>query len=60
MKLRQQQKHLIEIILDEIEEKVEEMQTEEYLLNTEDYDMKKDFFYLLRMVDKARKELKNE
>lgn len=47
-------------MLDEIEEKVEEMQTEEYLLNTEDYDMKKDFFYLLRMVDKARKELKNE
>ena len=58
MKLRQEQKQRLEFILDTIEEKLEEMQTEEYLLNTEDYDMKKDFFDLLLMIDKARKELK--
>jgi len=58
MKLRPEQKQRLEFILDTIEEKLEEMQTEEYLLNTEDYDMKKDFFDLLLMIDKARKELK--
>ena len=58
MKLRPVQKQRLEFILDTIEEKLEEMQTEEYLLNTEDYDMKKDFFDLLLMIDKARKELK--
>ena len=58
MKLRPEQKQRLEFILDAIEEKLEEMQTEEYLLNTEDYDMKKDFFDLLLMIDKARKELK--
>ena len=34
------------------------MQTEEYQLNTEDYDVSKDFLSLLRAIDKARKELK--
>jgi len=58
VKLRPEQKQRLEFILDTIEEKLEEMQTEEYLLNTEDYDMKKDFFDLLLMIDKARKELK--
>jgi len=58
MKLRPEQKQRLEFILDTIEEKLEEMQTEEYLLNTEDYDMKKDFFDLLLMINKARKELK--
>jgi len=58
MKLRQEQKQRLEFILDAIEEKLEEMQTEEYLLNTEDYDMKKDFFHLLRMLDRARREIK--
>ena len=60
MKLRPEQtvKNKLISILDDIEEKLEEMQTEEYLLNTEDYDMKKDFFDLLLMIDKARKELK--
>ena len=45
-------------ILDDIEEKLEEMQTEEYQLNTEDYDFNKDLFKLLRLIDMARKELK--
>ena len=45
-------------ILDDIEEKLEEMQTEEYQLNTEDYDLNKDLFKLLRLIDMARKELK--
>ena len=58
MKLRQEQKQRLEFILDTIEEKLEEMQTEEYLLNTEDYDMKKDFFDLLLMINKARREIK--
>jgi len=34
------------------------MQTEEYQLNTEDYDLNKDLFKLLRLIDMARKELK--
>ena len=45
-------------ILDDIEEKLEEMQTEEYQLNTEDCDLNKDLFKLLRLIDMARKELK--
>jgi len=61
MKLRQEQtvKNKLISILDDIEEKLEEMQTEEYQLNTEDYDLNKDLFNLLRLIDKAR-EIKKE
>ena len=60
MKLRPEQtvKNKLISILDDIEEKVEEMQTEEYQLNTEDYDLNKDLFKLLRLIDMAKKELK--
>ena len=60
MKLRPEQtvKNKLISILDDIEEKLEEMQTEEYQLNTEDYDLNKDLFKLLRLIDMARKELK--
>ena len=60
MKLRQEQtvKNKLISILDDIEEKLEEMQTEEYQLNTEDYDLNKDVFKLLRLIDMVRKELK--
>ena len=60
MKLRPKQtiKNKLISILDDIEEKLEEMQTEEYQLNTEDYDLNKDLFKLLRLIDMARKELK--
>ena len=60
MKLKQEQtvKNKLISILDDIEEKLEEMQTEEYQLNTEDYDLNKDLFKLLRLIDMARKELK--
>jgi|TARA_R110000787_G_scaffold228403_2_gene336101 hypothetical protein len=60
MKLRQEQtvKNKLISILDDIEEKLEEMQTEEYQLNTEDYDLNKDLFKLLRLIDMVRKELK--
>ena len=60
MKLRPKQtvKNKLIYILDDIEEKLEEMQTEEYQLNTEDYDLNKDLFKLLRLIDMARKELK--
>ena len=49
MKLRPEQtvKNKLISILDDIEEKLEEMQTEEYQLNTEDYDLNKDLFKLL-------------
>jgi|TARA_A100001515_G_scaffold4454_1_gene4416 hypothetical protein len=59
MKLRPTQtvKNRLISILDDIEEKLEEMQTEEYQLNTEDYDLNKDLFKLLRLIDMARKEL---
>ena len=59
MKLRPEQtvKNKLISILDDIEEKLEEMQTEEYQLNTEDYDLNKDLFKLLRLIDMARKEL---
>ena len=60
MKLRPEEtvKNKLIYILDDIEEKLEEMQTEEYQLNTEDYDLNKDLFKLLRLIDIARKELK--
>jgi len=60
VKLRPEQtvKNKLISILDDIEEKLEEMQTEEYQLNTEDYDLNKDLFKLLRLIDMARKELK--
>ena len=60
MKLRPEQtvKNKLISILDDIEEKLEEMQTDEYHLNTEDYDFNKDLFKLLRLIDMARKELK--
>jgi len=60
MKLRPEQtvKNKLISILDDIEEKLEEMQTEEYQLNTEDYDLNKDLFKLLRLIDMVRKELK--
>jgi len=60
MKLRQEQtvKNKLISILDDIEEKLEEMQTEEYQLNTEDYDLNKDLFKLLRLIDMVKKELK--
>ena len=60
MKLRPKQtvKNKLISILDDIEEKLEEMQTDEYLLNTEDYDLNKALFKLLRLIDMARKELK--
>jgi len=60
MKLRQEQtvKNKLISILDDIEGKLEEMQTEEYQLNTEDYDLNKDLFKLLRLIDMVRKELK--
>ena len=60
MKLRPEQtvKNKLISILDDIEEKLEEMQTEEYQLNTEDCDFNKDLFKLLRLIDMARKELK--
>ena len=60
MKLRPEQtvKNKLISILDDIEEKLEEMQTEEYQLNTEDCDLNKDLFKLLRLIDMARKELK--
>jgi len=58
MKLRPIQITKLESIFNYIEEKIEKMQTEEYQLNTEDYDVSKDFLSLLRAIDKARKELK--
>ena len=56
MKLRQQQLSKIEQLLDALEEKVEQMEQEEYM----SFDLGKDLQAVSFMIDKIREEIENE
>ena len=56
MKLRQQQINKIEQLFDELEEKIEQMEQQDYMT----YDLGKDLQALLFMLDKLREEIENK
>ena len=56
MKLRQQQLSKIEQLLDALEEKLEQMEQQEYM----SFDLGKDLQAVSFMIDKIREEIENE
>ena len=56
MKLRQQQLSKIEQLLDALEEKLEQMEQQEYM----SFDLGKDLQAVSFMLDKIREEIENE
>ena len=56
MKLRQQQINKIEQLLDALEEKLEQMEQQEYM----SFDLRKDLQAVSFMLDKIREEIENE
>ena len=56
MKLRQQQINKIEQLLDALEEKLEQMEQQEYM----SFDLGKDLQAVSFMIDKIREEIENE
>jgi len=56
MKLRQQQITRMETILNSIEEKLEQMEQQDYIT----FDLSKDLRSLQAMLDDLREEIKNE
>ena len=56
MKLRQQQINKIEQLLDALEEKLEQMDQQEYM----SFDLGKDLQAVSFMIDKIREEIENE
>ena len=56
MKLRQQQINKIEQLLDALEEKLEQMEQQEYM----SFDLGKDLQAVSFMLDKIREEIENE
>ena len=56
MKLRQQQINKIEQLLDALEEKLEQMEQQEYM----SFDLEKDLQAVSFMLDKIREEIENE
>ena len=56
MKLRQQQINKIEQLFDELEEKIEQMEQQDYMT----YDLGKDLQALLFMLDKLREEIEKK
>tara|TARA_B100000519_G_C14052631_1_gene348180 strand:+ start:252 stop:434 length:183 start_codon:yes stop_codon:yes gene_type:complete len=56
MKLRQQQIPRVEAILNSIEEKIEQMEQQDYIT----FDLEKDLRSLQAMLDDLREEIENE
>ncbi len=56
MKLRQQQVSKIDQLFDELEEKVEQMEQQDYMT----YDLGKDLQAILFMLDKLREEIEKK
>ena len=56
MKLRQQQITRVETILNSIEEKIEQMEQQDYIT----FDLEKDLRSLQSMLDDLREEIENE
>jgi len=56
MKLRQQQINKIEQLFDELEEKIEQMEQQDYM----SFDLGKDLQAILFMLDKLREEIEKK